>query len=113
MVFMLRVRSALARGLWVLSLTAAAAAALGQSLDPSLYADLRWRLVGPFRGRWATCATGVPDQPAVYCFGAAAGGVWKTEDAGSTWSPVFDRAGSASVGALAVAPSDPKVIYAG
>jgi photosystem II stability/assembly factor-like uncharacterized protein len=113
MTLTLRVRSALARGLWVLSLTAAAAAALGQSLDPSLYADLRWRLVGPFRGGWATCATGVPDDPAVYYFGAAAGGVWKTEDAGSTWSPVFDRAGSASVGALAVAPSDPKVIYAG
>ncbi len=84
-----------------------------QPIDPSSYGDMRWRLVGPFRGGWATCAAGVPDEPAVYYFGAAAGGVWKTEDAGSTWSPLFDRAGSASVGALAIAPSDPKVIYVG
>ena len=84
-----------------------------QPIDPASYADMRWRLVGPFRGGWATCAAGVPDDPAVYYFGAAAGGVWKTEDAGSTWAPLFDRAGSASVGALAIAPSDPKVIYVG
>ncbi len=86
---------------------------LAQPVDPSSYADMRWRLVGPFRGGWATCAAGVPDEPAVYYFGAAAGGVWKTEDAGSTWAPLFDRAGSASVGALAIAPSDPRVIYVG
>jgi len=113
MVFMLRFRSALVRGLLTLCVAAMAAPAPGQSLDPHLYADLRWRLVGPFRGGWATCAVGVPDDPAVYYFGAAAGGVWKTDDAGATWSPIFDRAGSASVGALAVAPSDPRVIYAG
>jgi photosystem II stability/assembly factor-like uncharacterized protein len=115
MVSMLRSRSPVARGLSVLWFAATAAAALGQSqsLDPSVYSDLRWRLVGPFRGGWATCAVGVPDDPAVYYFGAAAGGVWKTDDAGVTWKPVFDRAGSASVGALAVAPSNPKVIYAG
>ena len=99
--------------LFALVAMTATRAAHAQSLDPSLYGDLRWRLVGPFRGGWATCATGVPDDPAVYYFGAAAGGVWKTEDAGSTWAPVFDRAGSASVGAIAVAPSNPKVLYAG
>ena len=103
--------SAAAGGLFLCAITAAAAA--GGGPDPSLWSDLRWRLVGPFRGGWATCAAGVPDDPAVYYFGAAAGGVWKTEDAGTTWVPIFDRAGSASVGALAVAPSNPKVIYVG
>jgi photosystem II stability/assembly factor-like uncharacterized protein len=112
MVKMSRLRSALARGLSFSCLAMAAAVALGQS-DPSLYSGLRWRLVGPFRGGWATCAAGVPGDPAIYYFGAAAGGVWKSEDAGGTWTPIFDRAGSASVGDLAVAPSDPKVIYVG
>ncbi|MGE5412918.1 MAG: WD40/YVTN/BNR-like repeat-containing protein, partial [Syntrophomonadaceae bacterium] len=84
-----------------------------QAFDAKLYGDLRWRLIGPFRGGWATCATGVPGDPATYYFGAAAGGVWKTEDAGATWRPIFDHAGSASVGALAVAPSNPRILYAG
>ena len=91
---------------------ATAAGALAQ-IDPSQYQDLRWRLVGPLRGGWATCAEGIPDAPATYYFGAAAGGVWKTEDAGLTWKPIFDRESAASVGALAIAPSDPNVIYVG
>jgi photosystem II stability/assembly factor-like uncharacterized protein len=89
------------------------ASATAQTFDPSLYSDLRWRLVGPFRGGWATCAEGTADDPTTYYFGAAAGGVWKTEDAGRTWNPIFDKAGSASVGAIAIAPSNPKVIYVG
>ena len=101
---MRRLSSAL---LW---LAAAVVPVFAQSLDPSLYADLRWRLVGPFRAGWGTVAEGIPDDPATYYLGNAAGGVWKTEDAGRTWSPIFDRAGSASVGALALAPSKPKVI---
>jgi photosystem II stability/assembly factor-like uncharacterized protein len=113
MVFMSRPLAAVVRGLSFLCVASAAVAALGQSVAPSSYGDLRWRLVGPFRGGWATCAAGVPGDPVVYYFGAAAGGVWKTEDAGATWSPIFDRGGSASVGALAVAPSNPKVIYVG
>ena len=106
---MRRVSSAV---LW-LAATLAAAAAFAQPIDPSLYADLRWRLVGPFRAGWGTVAEGIPDDPAKYYLGNAAGGVWKTEDAGRTWSPIFDRAGSSSVGALALAPSNPKVIYVG
>ena len=103
------------RRVWsvVLGLAAAAGSLAAQPVDPSLYADLRWRLVGPFRGGWGVVAEGVPDEPQVYYFGHAAGGVWKTEDAGRTWSPIFDRAGSASVGGLAIAPSNPKVIYVG
>lgn len=91
----------------------AASAAGAQPVDPALYGDLRWRLIGPFRGGWGIVAEGIPDDPATYYFGAAAGGVWKTGDAGRTWAPIFDRAGAASVGALAIAPSNPKVIYVG
>lgn len=106
-------RRSIRRALVTLCLTAGAALSPGQTFDSKLYGDLRWRLVGPFRGGWATCAAGLPDDPATYYFGAAAGGVWKTEDAGATWTPIFDRAGSASVGAVAIAPSEARVIYVG
>ena len=69
-------------GISLVLLAGLGSGASAQPIDPSSYADMRWRLVGPFRGGWATCAAGVPDDPAVYYFGAAAGGVWKTEDAG-------------------------------
>jgi len=94
-------------------LGAASAVVSAQPFDPSLFSDAKWRLVGPFRGGWATCAEGVPDAPETYYFGAAAGGVWKTESAGRTWTPVFDREGSASIGALAVAPSNKDVVWVG
>jgi len=90
-----------------------AASSIAQPVDPALFSDLRWRLVGPFRGGWATCAAGIPDQPRTYYFGAAGGGVWKTDDAGRTWNSIFDRESTASIGALAIAPSDPNVLYVG
>src|SRR5262245_10663825 len=80
--------------------------------DPD-FGDLRWRLVGPFRAGWATAAAGVPGDPATWYFGAADGGVWRTRDAGVTWRPLFDDKGSASIGALAVAPGDSRVIWVG
>jgi hypothetical protein len=105
------------RPLTCLALTlvlAVLAAAPGRAAVPeAAYSALRWRLVGPLRGGWATCAAGVPGEPETYYFGAADGGVWKTADAGRTWAPLFDAAGVGSVGAVAVAPSDPRVLYVG
>ncbi len=97
----------------LLLLLAVPLCSLAQPLDPSLWSGLRWRLVGPFRGGWATCVEGIPEQPDTFYFGAAAGGVWKTDDAGRTWTPLFEHESSASIGALAVAPSRPSVLYVG
>jgi len=84
------------------------------SYDTSLYRALVWREVGPFRGGRVTAVAGVIDQPLVYYLGAAGGGVWKTVDGGLTWRPASDRALTAgSIGAIAVAPSDPNVVYVG
>jgi photosystem II stability/assembly factor-like uncharacterized protein len=84
-----------------------------QSTDASLFSGLQWRLVGPFRGGRSLAVAGVASQPDVFYFGAVGGGIWKSTDAGNVWKPVFDGQPLASVGALAVAPSDPRVIYAG
>ncbi|HTW36644.1 MAG TPA: sialidase family protein [Rhizomicrobium sp.] len=81
--------------------------------DPAAFAQLRWRELGPFRGGWATTVTGVSDKPDVFYFGAAGGGVWKTDDAGRTWQPLFQHGPAASIGALAIAPTDSNVIYIG
>ena len=74
---------------------------------------LKWRLIGPFRGGRAVAVAGVPGDSTTFYFGAVNGGIWKTVDAGMVWTPIFDGHPVASIGALAVAPSDPKVIYAG
>jgi photosystem II stability/assembly factor-like uncharacterized protein len=84
-----------------------------QPFDPSLFSGLRWRLVGPFRGGRAVTATGVPGEPDRFYFGAVGGGVWRTDNAGRTWEPIFDSQPVASIGAVAVAPSDPNVLYVG
>ena len=74
---------------------------------------LKWRLIGPFRGGRAVAVAGVPGDSTTFYFGAVDGGIWKTTDAGVVWSPIFDSEPVASIGALAIAPSDPKTIYAG
>jgi photosystem II stability/assembly factor-like uncharacterized protein len=84
-----------------------------QSVSPDLFSGLKWRLIGPFRGGRAVAAAGVPGDLNTFYFGAVDGGVWKTTNAGVTWTPIFDAQSVASIGAIAVAPSDPKVIYVG
>jgi photosystem II stability/assembly factor-like uncharacterized protein len=89
----------------------AAPGAPGSAGDPS--AGLAWRLVGPFRAGWSTMAVGVPAEPDTFYFGAAGGGVWKSIDAGATWHPASEGLRSAPIGAIAVAPSQPRTLYAG
>src|SRR5690348_16072947 len=75
--------------------------------------DLQWRLIGPFRGGWGTMAQGIPDRPDTYYFIAAGGGVWRTVDAGRTWQSLGNDLPASAMGALAIAPSKPDVIYLG
>ncbi|MHB8406378.1 MAG: WD40/YVTN/BNR-like repeat-containing protein [Gammaproteobacteria bacterium] len=111
---MLHVRYCLiSRWLAAGALMVLAGAAFGANSLAPLYAQLHWREVGPFRGGWSTMAAGIPGEPNVFYFGAADGGVWKSADAGLTWQPLFQQAGSISIGALAIAPSNPDVLYVG
>jgi len=82
-----------------------------QQYDAALLKGMKYRLIGPYRGGRALTAVGVPTQPDVYYFGAVSGGVWKTVNAGITWEPIFDDQPVSSIGSIAVAESDPNVIY--
>ncbi|MEM6541987.1 MAG: glycosyl hydrolase [Bacteroidota bacterium] len=84
-----------------------------ENYPESLYNSMQWRLVGPFRGGRAGTVSGVPNNSNLYYMGTAGGGVWKTTDAGSTWSCISDGFFGGSIGALAVSESDPNVIYVG
>jgi len=79
----------------------------------AMYKGMHWRGIGPFRGGRALAVEGVSGEPGLYYFGAAAGGVWKTQDSGATWNPIFDSQPISSIGAIAVAPSNHDIIYVG
>lgn len=84
-----------------------------QPIDPKLFDCMKWRMIGPHRGGRTVGAVGVPQQPNVFYIGVNNGGVWKTDDYGRTWKPVFDDQTTGSIGDVAVAPSNPDVVYVG
>jgi photosystem II stability/assembly factor-like uncharacterized protein len=86
---------------------------LNAQFDPSLFNGIKWRMIGPHRGGRTVGAVGVPQQPNVFYIGVNNGGVWKTTDFGRTWVPVFDDQPTGSIGDVAVAPSNPNVVYVG
>jgi photosystem II stability/assembly factor-like uncharacterized protein len=90
-----------------------ATSVLASPVNPVVFQDLHWRLVGPFRGGRVLAVSGVPGEPGHFYFGSVDGGVWESTNAGRTWRPIFDSVPVGSIGALAVAPSDPRVIYVG
>ncbi len=96
----------------LLILAASARVSDAQQYPVSTYQEMRWRMIGPFRGGRTRAATGVPNQPNVFYVGQGDGGVWKSDDYGRTWTPIFEDQPSQSIGAIAVAPSDPNIVYA-
>ncbi len=82
-------------------------------MNPNLFADMKWRNIGPFRAGRTKAAAGHPSQPYTFYIGMCNGGVWKTTDAGRTWKPIFDDQDTGSIGWVSVAPSDPNILYVG
>ncbi|MFN7260974.1 MAG: WD40/YVTN/BNR-like repeat-containing protein [Cyclobacteriaceae bacterium] len=84
-----------------------------QSVPSNYYQDLQYRLIGPFRAGRTVGAVGIPSQPNVFYMGVNNGGVWKTDDFGRTWKPIFDKETTGSIGDIAVSPTNPNVVYVG
>ncbi len=87
--------------------------AVAQDIDTNYLKSLEWRGIGPFRGGRSCAVTGVPGQANLFYFGSTGGGVWRSTDAGNSWENISDGYFGGSIGAIAVAPSDPNVIYVG
>src|SRR5580658_4008400 len=94
-------------------LLAVSAVSFAQSVDPGLYAGMRWRLLGPFRGGKSAMVSGVPGNPAIYYMATAGSGIWKTMDGGQVWNCVSDSVRLTATGAVVVAPSRPDTVYVG
>src|SRR5258708_15629491 len=86
---------------------------LAAQIDPGMFGEMRWRTIGPFRGGRTVAGVGVVKQPNVFYIGVNNGGVWRTNDYGRIWTPIFDDQPSGSIGSIGIAQSDPNIIYAG
>ena len=112
-----RIKNKLRLGFWILAagilLTAMGTTpGFSQEITPEIYSQLRYRYIGP-PGNRTSAVAGVPGDPLVYYIGASSGGIWKSTDGGTNWSPIFDDQPAQSIGALAIAFSDPNVVWAG
>jgi photosystem II stability/assembly factor-like uncharacterized protein len=105
--------TALAIAVTLLMFAPAVQVASAQQYDFDLYSGLHWRMIGPFRGGRVNAVSGVVGQPDTFYFGSVGGGLWKSNNAGRTWTPVFDSQPAASIGAIGVAPSSPGTVYVG
>ena len=91
----------------------AACAVLTGAISAQTFSGMKWRQIGPFRAGRVTAVAGIAGNAATYYMGTPGGGLWKTVDAGTVWNPIFDQVPVSSIGAVAVAPSNPNVIYVG
>jgi hypothetical protein len=106
-------KSCLVGSICLLGALLASTTLLGQGVPQELIGGLKWRLIGPFRGGRVVAVAGIAGDPSTFYFGSVNGGVWKTTDAGTVWTPIFDGQPVGSIGAMAIANSDPHTIYVG